>query len=512
MFKFFEDKNKISLFTDLNNDKNNNLFSHWDNDKNKSLFSFSDKENKSIFNNQNSNKNKSLFDNQDNIFNNQNKSLFDNQNQNQSKSLFNDTNLNSNSNNLFNINNSQKNNLFSSPNNNVLFKNQQNSQTNNLFCNFNKNINNNDLLSLINCSLLVKCHEHPLVFCNPNGRNKYGTGWNCNKCSANYSYEKPSFYCTFCDYDLCINCLGEYSLKEIKLYNDNDSYNFKNIQQSSKGNFQWQIKNPFHSHLLTYIERRNKNYSWICDICSKTYQNQESSFYCSLCDFDICQKCIDINYNINDRSFKTNLFSVPFPINHFCPLRKFLNDKSIDNDKPVIYLYPKKPMDISVQLNIKEGKFTAIYPNFNEKNNTWNVHAKPNGDIILKNKTYPYLYYECESYYQQEMNEGFIVKGEDAIPFLEEKLKILGLNEKESTDFITYWLPILIKNKLSLCSFQTEKFFNYFKLNITPKPDTLIRIFLSIKKIDTPIDIKEQKLEYVERKGFTAIEWGGSKL
>ena len=42
--------------------------------------------------------------------------------------------------------------------------------------------------------------------------------------------------------------------------------------------------------------------------------------------------------------------------------------------------------------------------------------------------------------------------------------------------------------------------------------DTIIRIFLSIKKIDSPIEIKEQKLEHVERKGFTVVEWGGSSF
>ena len=32
-------------------------------------------------------------------------------------------------------------------------------------------------------------------------------------------------------------------------------------------------------------------------------------------------------------------------------------------------------------------------------------------------------------------------------------------------------------------------------MEVSPKPDTLIRIFLSIKKIDEPVNIKEQKLE-----------------
>ena len=181
--------------------------------------------------------------------------------------------------------------------------------------------------------------------------------------------------------------------------------------------------------------------------------------------------------------------------------------------KPVIYLYPEKEMDISVQLDINKqnNKFTVLYPKFNGDNNTWKVNAKPNGDIKLGNKIYPYLFWEAHSYNcEEEKNEGFIVKDVDAEVFLEEKLKLLGLNDKESTDFITYWLPVLIKNKISLCSFQSEYFFDNFKLNVSPKPDTMIRIFLSIKKINAPFNIKEQKLEKNERKGFTVIEWGGT--
>jgi hypothetical protein len=164
------------------------------------------------------------------------------------------------------------------------------------------------------------------------------------------------------------------------------------------------------------------------------------------------------------------------------------------NYKPVIYLYPEESMDISVQLNFEKRIFTTIYPKFNGKN-TWNVHAKPNGDILIKDKTYPYLFWEAESYNPQETNEGFIVTEENAEKFLEEKLDILGLNEKEKTDFITYWLPVLLRNKLSLCSFQSKKFFNNIELNVTPKPDSMIRVFLTIKKLERPINIREQKLK-----------------
>ena len=168
-------------------------------------------------------------------------------------------------------------------------------------------------------------------------------------------------------------------------------------------------------------------------------------------------------------------------------------------------------MDISVQLNFKDTKFTTIYPKFNGKN-TWNVHAQPNGDLSIKDKIYPYLFWEADSYAEQETNEGFIVTDEEAEKFLEEKLTILGLNDNEKTDFITFWLPVLLRNKLSLCSFQSQKFFNNLELNVTPKPDTMIRVFLSIKKLDAPTNIKKQKLLSNERKGFTLVEWGGSSF
>ena len=91
-------------------------------------------------------------------------------------------------------------------------------------------------------------------------------------------------------------------------------------------------------------------------------------------------------------------------------------------------------------------------------------------------------------------------------------MKILGLNDKESSEFITYWLPVLIKNKMSICSFQTEQFLDNFKYEITPKPDSFLRVFLSIKKIDKEINIKEQNLKGFKREGFVAVEWGGSNI
>lgn len=37
--------------------------------------------------------------------------------------------------------------------------------------------------------------------------------------------------------------------------------------------------------------------------------------------------------------------------------------------------------------------------------NIWNLHAKLNGDIIILNNTYPYLFWKVESYDKQDLNK-----------------------------------------------------------------------------------------------------------
>ena len=109
--------------------------------------------------------------------------------------------------------------------------------------------------------------------------------------------------------------------------------------------------------------------------------------------------------------------------------------------------------------------------------------------------------------------DGFIVKGEEVASFLEEKLEILGLNYKEKEEFIVYWLPELEKNKYNYIRFQTiEEINSNMELFIEPKPDTLIRIMMEYKPLDKKIKVKQQELTKVERKGYTVVEWGGTKI
>ena len=121
------------------------------------------------------------------------------------------------------------------------------------------------------------------------------------------------------------------------------------------------------------------------------------------------------------------------------------------------------------------------------------------------------LYREWKTYAEDRFEEWFVVKWEDTISFLEEKLAILWLNEREAEEFIVYWLPQMENNKYNLIRFETkEEQDENMPLNITPTPDTVIREMMDWKAINEPIDIPEQKLITPERTWFTVIEWWGS--
>ena len=179
--------------------------------------------------------------------------------------------------------------------------------------------------------------------------------------------------------------------------------------------------------------------------------------------------------------------------------------------KPIIYLYPEEETNVIVKLG-NPDKLTTSYPKYKD---SWNVTAYPNGTLIDNNTNRELygLYWEGTDNGAKQNNEGFVVKGEDTIQFLEEKLSILGLNDKEAEEFIVYWLPILEKNNYNYIRFSTiEEINSYMPLDVTPNPDTTIRILMNYKPLTHKIKVKEQKLTKQERKGFTLVEWGGSKI
>ena len=175
-------------------------------------------------------------------------------------------------------------------------------------------------------------------------------------------------------------------------------------------------------------------------------------------------------------------------------------------DKPILYLYPEEETEVSVRFAHPE-LLTTTYPKYN---NEWKVVAQPNGDLRDMNGNYYYgLYWEKQEDYK-EFSDGFYVEKDNAIEFLEEKLETLGLNDRERNEFIMYWLPILEKNEKNFVHFElTEELQAENVLIISPVPDSLLRINMTVQKVEDDPKLPEQVLPSFERKGFAAVEWGG---
>jgi len=175
--------------------------------------------------------------------------------------------------------------------------------------------------------------------------------------------------------------------------------------------------------------------------------------------------------------------------------------------KPILYIYPDEEMNISVKVK-KPELLKTTYPKYNDG---WNVTVKPNGDMFDEAGKYYYaLYWDEENNEKEEFKEGFYVTKDNALEFLEEKLDKIGLNEKEKNEFIMYWLPVLEKNGKNIVRFSfTEELQNKNEIIIEPKPDSLLRVHINIKKVNKKVSIKEQEIKPFNREGYSAVEWGG---
>ncbi len=178
--------------------------------------------------------------------------------------------------------------------------------------------------------------------------------------------------------------------------------------------------------------------------------------------------------------------------------------------KPVLYLYPEQETETQVKLNL-DGRLTVTYPAYNDG---WSVRAYPDGHLVNKadGLEYSYLFWEgISNSAKWDMSEGWCVPGGETAAFLRRELSQLGLTAKEYNEFIVYWLPQMQDNAYNLISFQWEEYEKYAPLDITPSPDSILRVFMVFKPLDKAVEIKAPaaRAEFV-RKGFTVVEWGGT--
>ncbi len=172
--------------------------------------------------------------------------------------------------------------------------------------------------------------------------------------------------------------------------------------------------------------------------------------------------------------------------------------------KPVIYLYPQKTIPVSVRLNVSLKKSDPPYQN------GWQVIARPNGQLVSDGLTYPYLYWDGTGQIYPEINFGFVVPHSGLENTLRLQLREQGLNQKEITDFMSYWWPLMPKTPYVRLTWLTPNQINLLApMTVNPRPDTVIRIFLDFIGLNQPVPLIPQTLSAPKRTGFTLVEWGG---
>ena len=193
-------------------------------------------------------------------------------------------------------------------------------------------------------------------------------------------------------------------------------------------------------------------------------------------------------------------------------------------EKPVLYLYPQDEQRLTVTLDL-EGSLDTVYPTPDSERATergtqasWIVTAAPDGTLTDQaGRTYPSLFWDG-AMELPEPDTGFIVAREDAVPFLEDKLAQLGLNDREAADFITYWAPRIRAYDYTFVSFDASVYAQRASYSFTDEagasvaPDTFIRVFMTIREADADTAVQPQAFAPPPtRTGFTVVEWGGAQ-
>jgi hypothetical protein len=182
--------------------------------------------------------------------------------------------------------------------------------------------------------------------------------------------------------------------------------------------------------------------------------------------------------------------------------------------KPVIYLYPEEEQEVTVQLDF-EGQLVTTYPEIDEEIGGWDVIARPDGTLtdVRDGHEYSYIFWNgVSSSFVPQFDEGFVVRGEDTVEFLQAKLAEIGLRPYEYNEMIVYWLPYMEHHRYNLIHFAGTEYTDIARMTITPEPDSLLRVFMVFRELESPVSIPEQTFEPFVREGFTAVEWGGSEI
>ena len=143
---------------------------------------------------------------------------------------------------------------------------------------------------------ITSWHDHPLTFCKTKGikkddqekrcKNTCGIKilkdsdffFTCNHCGIEYSREKDSFYCTACNFYICMKCYKDYFFY--------DGRDIENAIEVNMGN-----KEVFPVYCRCYLSNDNSIQVSKCKYCEIDINLNNFTYYCSNCSSTFCNNC-----------------------------------------------------------------------------------------------------------------------------------------------------------------------------------------------------------------------------
>lgn len=176
--------------------------------------------------------------------------------------------------------------------------------------------------------------------------------------------------------------------------------------------------------------------------------------------------------------------------------------------KPNIYLYSNEETEAKVTFDVPQWLRVSdpLYEG------SWQARVLGDGGIVMEDGSeHGYLFYESETqpfYFQKE--EGWRIGAETRQEQFRSILEAYGFNEKETLDFLEFWVTRLDPGEDYMMYPQmTGTVDRAMPLTVVPACDSVFRLWFTFEKASEMTDVKEPEIVEAERSGFTLVEWGG---
>lgn len=172
-------------------------------------------------------------------------------------------------------------------------------------------------------------------------------------------------------------------------------------------------------------------------------------------------------------------------------------------DSP-LYLYGPDGKQVTVNID------TPVYNSYPEYKNGYNVILK-NNNLLINGKNYESIKYDYipKSLIKPDQSSGRIVTSNKVNDTLQDYSAKLGLNQKETSDLLTYAEQKLNKPFVFVSFYPHEVSSKILPISFTPQPDNYLNIIFYFKQFDIYPFFSVSEPVFpppLNRSGFTAVE------